>query len=168
MSSSTLNPVSEYLSTSYRPDRDYIDGVVLERNLGEKSHGRVQKRLIAYFTGREEGWNIDVYPEQRVQVTSTRFRIPDLTVLVGPFSNEGIVTNPPFLCVEILSKDDTMNQMQERIDDYLRFGVTNIWIVDPRTRRCFACDSSGMREMTGDLLTTSSPHIAVPLQEVFR
>jgi hypothetical protein len=27
--------VSEYLHTSYRPDCDYVDGVVEERNLGE-------------------------------------------------------------------------------------------------------------------------------------
>ena len=31
-------PVSEYLATVYRPDGDYIDGEVLERNLGEQAH----------------------------------------------------------------------------------------------------------------------------------
>ena len=39
-----LIPVEEYLRTVYRPDCDYIDGEVLERNLGEKPHARLQRR----------------------------------------------------------------------------------------------------------------------------
>src|SRR5271154_214761 len=30
--------VAEYLATSYRPDCDYVDGVVEGRSLGEKEH----------------------------------------------------------------------------------------------------------------------------------
>jgi len=37
MSSATLIPVSEYLATIYHPDRHYIDGYVLERNLANAS-----------------------------------------------------------------------------------------------------------------------------------
>jgi hypothetical protein len=32
---SALISVDEYLSTSFRPDCDYVDGEVLEHNLGE-------------------------------------------------------------------------------------------------------------------------------------
>jgi hypothetical protein len=34
--------LSEYLQTSYHPDRDYVDGEVQERNLGEFDHAAVQ------------------------------------------------------------------------------------------------------------------------------
>ena len=37
--------LQEYLATSYRPDRDYVDGAVLERNLGEREHGAIQTFL---------------------------------------------------------------------------------------------------------------------------
>ncbi len=40
-------PVSEYLRTMYHPDCDYVDGEVLERNLGEQTHGLVQAALAA-------------------------------------------------------------------------------------------------------------------------
>jgi hypothetical protein len=33
--------IEEYLATVHRPDRDYVDGVVEERNLGEYNHGRL-------------------------------------------------------------------------------------------------------------------------------
>jgi hypothetical protein len=42
MERSTLISVEEYLNTSYRPDREYIDGALLERNVGERAHSRLQ------------------------------------------------------------------------------------------------------------------------------
>ena len=40
-------PLSEYLATSYRPDREYVDGEVKERNVGEYDHSRPQ---AAFFS----------------------------------------------------------------------------------------------------------------------
>jgi len=37
-----LTAIEEYLDTNYSPDREFVDGTVLERHLGEKSHSRVQ------------------------------------------------------------------------------------------------------------------------------
>ena len=37
----TLISVEEYLSTSYHPDCDYVDGELEERNVGEYSHGKM-------------------------------------------------------------------------------------------------------------------------------
>ncbi len=42
MAAGSLVSIHEYLNTSYRPDRDYVDGMVLERNLGEYDHARLQ------------------------------------------------------------------------------------------------------------------------------
>jgi hypothetical protein len=54
MSSAILVSVSEYLANSYRPDRDYVDGQLLERNVGEWDHSRPQalllKQLLPYET----------------------------------------------------------------------------------------------------------------------
>ena len=42
MQASTTVSVEEYLSTSYSPDREYIDGLLLEGNWGETDHSRFQ------------------------------------------------------------------------------------------------------------------------------
>ena len=42
MSTKSLISVAEYLNTSYRPDCDYVNGEVRERNLGEMEHARLQ------------------------------------------------------------------------------------------------------------------------------
>lgn len=166
MERSTLVPVKEYLSTSYRPDREYVDGTLVERNVGERDHSELQMALSAYLFNRRRELNIHVFPEQRVQVKATRFRVPDVCVVTGDKPQEQILTSPPFLCVEILSKDDRMSEMQERIDDYLSFGVRYVWVIDPRTKRAYVHTSEGIRE-TKDALRTQNPEIVVPLDELF-
>jgi Uma2 family endonuclease len=166
MPAGTLVSVSEYLSTSYDPDCDYVDGEVLERNLGEHDHSRLQGVLYAYLFNREKQWRIHVVPEQRVQVSPTRFRVPDVCVVAGAEPGEQIFTRPPVLCIEILSPEDTMTRMQERIDDYLGFGVAHVWVLDPRTKRAYDYTAAGMREAK-DVLRLERPEIAVPLAEIF-
>ena len=41
--------LEEYLSTSYEPDCDFVDGHLEERNLGESSHGLLQVELASGF-----------------------------------------------------------------------------------------------------------------------
>src|SRR5438105_3704661 len=105
MPTGTLVSVEEYLRTGYRPDREYIDGVIEERNLGEFDHARVQGIICGFFYAREKEWNVLAIPELRVQVKPTRFRVPDVSIVVGRGPFEQILTTPPFICIEILSKE---------------------------------------------------------------
>lgn len=167
MGTATLVPVSEYLSTDYSPDREYVDGELEERNMGERDHGNVQMALSAYLYNRRKQLGIRVFLEQRIQLSPTRFRVPDICVVAGPEPQEQIFTQPPFLCVEILSPEDRMSRMQEKIDDYLRFGVRYVWLVNPQSQRAYVYTSEGMTEVKDGVLRTSEPEIAVPLEEVF-
>jgi Uma2 family endonuclease len=167
MQAATLVPVEEYLSTSYDPDCEYVDGQIVERNLGEKPHSRIQRKLIVYLDNRSKEFGIEVFPEQRVQVSPTRFRVPDVTVVCLPQGEEPIITSPPHLCIEILSKEDTMEDMQERIDDYFRFGVANVWIISPRHKKAYVASVTGIMEATSGKLETKNPAISVPLSALF-
>ena len=167
MATETLISVEEYLGTSYRPDREFIDGYVLERNLGERDHSELQGEIYLYLAQRRRQLGIHVFPEQRVQVKPTRFRVPDICVVTGPKPQEQIFTAPPFLCIEILSKDDHLSALQERVDDYLSFGVAYVWVVDPRRRRAWIHIAGGVTEPKDRVLRTASPEIVVPLEEIF-
>lgn len=68
--------------------------------------------------------------------------------------------------MEILSKDDRMSEMQERIDDYLSFGVRYVWVLDPRTKRAYVHTSDGSHEVS-EALETEKPDVVVPLSEIF-
>ncbi len=167
MGATTLISVAVYLNTSYSPDREYVDGLIVERNLGEKTHSKIQRILIVLLDRLAKDLGIEVYPEQRVQVSPTRFRIPDVTVVNASQSQDEIFRLPPFLCIEILSKDDTMEYIQEKIDDYLRFGVPYIWIINPKNRKGYVVTSAGMVEAKTGVIETENPDIGVPLKALF-
>jgi Uma2 family endonuclease len=159
--------VAKYLSTSYHPDREYLDGRVIERNLGERTHSSAQGDVICYLAARSDELGIEVLPGVRVQVSPTRIRVPDVTVVEVSQEQGEILTNPPHLCIEILSKDDTMEYMQEKIDDYLRFGVPYIWIINPENRKGYVATSDGMVEAKSGVLETKDPAIRIPLADLF-
>jgi Uma2 family endonuclease len=167
MSTATLISVSEYLATSYRPDCEMLEGQLLERNVGEYDHSNLQGGLIAWMRNRQREWNIRVLPEQRLQVRSNRFRIPDVCVISREQAVEPVFTRPPLLCIEVLSKDDTLRSMQERIDDYLAFGVPNIWVLDPAKQRAYVCTQGDFREPKNRILAIPSSPIRVPLNDLF-
>lgn len=167
MASGTIIPVAEYLSTSYSPDREYIDGVVLERNLGERDHSELQMEISFWLRSRSRELGIWVFPEQRVQVKATRFRVPDVCIVAGAKPEEQIFTRPPFVCIEILSRDDRAREVQEKIDDCLAFGVRYVWVVDPATRRAYVHAAAGSHEAKDGILRTENPQILVPLAEIF-
>ena len=165
MQTGELMTVREYLATSFRPDCDYVDGEIVERNLGERDHSRLQAAIIIYFGARRKEWGIEVLPSQRVQVSPTRFRVPDVCVILAGTQPEQIFTSPPFICIEILSKDDRLTGMQERIKDYLTFGVPHVWILNPQTRSAWRCTAEGMFETLE--LRTENPAIVLPLAALF-
>ena len=167
MPTSSMVPLAEYLQTSYRPDRDWIDGEVKERNMGEGQHALIQAILIEVFRHNRVIWGIRVLPEQRVQVSETRFRIPDVCVARASDPFERIVRVPPLLCVEILSWDDRMTEIQERVDDYFAMGVQAVWVVDPRRRRAFAAGSGGFLYPERDALIVEPTPVNVPVAEIF-
>jgi Uma2 family endonuclease len=167
MATATQISVAEYLSTTYRPDCDYVDGEVRERNLGEYDHSRPQGLLCAYLLHREKEWRIRAVLEQRVQVTPTRFRIPDVCAVLEGSPVEAIFRQPPFLCAEILSKDDSFASIIDRLDDYLAMGVANIWVIEPKTHRGYSYTADGFLEAKDGVLRTSNPGIEVPLAALF-
>jgi Uma2 family endonuclease len=164
----TLVSVEEYLNTSYEgPDREYVDGRIVERNLGEKDHSRPQRKFIQFFGSLESSLRTYAFPEQRVQVKPTRFRVPDICVYVGSEPSEQIFHTPPFLAIEILSKDDRATDLQEKLDDYRDFGIPFVWVVDPRTHRGYTHSLEAGFEIRQSGLHTKNPDIDLPIERLF-
>jgi len=159
--------VEEYLHTSYRPDCDYVDGRIEERNLGEHDHGFLQAILGALFTNNRAAWQVRAVTDVRTQVKSARFRVPDVSVLRADAPREPIISHPQLIAVEILSPEDRLSRLQEKVDDYLEFGVENVWVIDPETRRVWTADAYGLHLVQNGDLTVPGTPIRVVLSELF-
>jgi Uma2 family endonuclease len=70
-------------------------------------------------------------------------------------------TVPQLIAVDILSPEDWQSRMQDRIEDYRRFGISHIWVIDPVRRIGWDC-SSGNWIQTEMFEVPGSPiHLAV-------
>jgi Uma2 family endonuclease len=164
MATVTHIPIQEYLGSTYRPDCEYVDGEVRERNVGKWEHARVQFLLALWFGSREKEWGIVGSTEQRVRVAKNRVRVPDLVVLrAGP--QPDVLTDPPLLVIEILSPDDSYSDTQERAQDYRAMGVETVWIIDPKTRSGRMC--SGAEWVEATRLEVKGTPLYVELAEIF-
>ncbi len=166
MATGTQISVEEYLKTVYRPDRDYVDGMVEARNLGELDHSLVQTRLAHFFMNIYSQTALLPVTELRMRVRENKYRVPDVVVTLGK-PQEQVLTKPPLLCIEILSRSDTVSQVNERVQDYLEFGVPVVWVVDPRERRIWIYRKSGIEEAVGLAVKLDDTPIEVPFSEIF-
>jgi Uma2 family endonuclease len=149
-------PLEEYLRTTYSPDREYVDGQLVERHVGEYFHSWLQILLGAELNARCRERRFRVFSEQRVRVSDEpRFRIPDLCIKALPHQVTPVLVSPD-LVIEILSPDDEPLEMLEKIGDYQRAGIPYIWIVDPYKRTLLQVDSTGIHRPAGTILSTPS------------
>jgi Uma2 family endonuclease len=159
--------VREYLHTTWSPDREFVDGRIEERNLGEKDHSIIQRYLTVLFAIRRAEWDVEVFPELRTQTQSRRFRVPDVLVTRPDDKFERYVTSAPLIAIEILSPEDRLAAMQAKAEEYRGFGVENIWIIDPERRVAYRYNGSNLEEVkTGELTVPQTP-IRVLLSELF-
>lgn len=164
---SNLTSIEEYLSTTYRPDVDYVDGEIEQRNLGEFDHADLQTQISNILRNEQKAWGVRVVVETRVRVSPTRVRIPDVCVLSASLPRERIVTHPPLLCVEVLSPRDTLKSMRKRVQDFFGMGVKDTWIFDPETRIAHVCTASGTAEHKSGTLRVAGTKIKLSIEEVF-
>jgi Uma2 family endonuclease len=167
MASAILIPVSEYLNTTYRPDCDYIDGELRERNVGERPHAAMQTIFAAIFSANRRSWGVLGLTEQRVQTTASHYRIPDLCVLRRTDPVDAIVHTAPLICIEVLSPRDTMSAMQERVDDYIRMGVEHIWLIDPVSRHAYVAITDGFQSPANGEFAVPGTPIRISLTDIF-
>ena len=164
--------IDEYLNTTYKPDVDFVDGYIEERNLGEFDHGDLQLEIGSFLRVRQKEWSIRVVTETRIRVSPTRVRIPDLCVMEAGKKRERIITLPPQLCIEVLSPRDSVKTMRERAQDYFDMGVPEVWIFDPASRTAYACTNDtmtahrdGVMRLSGTLVELSVPDVFATLDE---
>ena len=160
-----MTTLVEYLGTTYDPDREYIDGILRNRNVGEISHSDAQGRTYFFVQSKYRGFWAGV--EVRVQVQRERFRVPDVTIVRGGKPMGRIITTPPEIVVEVLSPDDRATDMQDKVDGYLAFGIPCVWVLRPETQRAWIHTVDAAREVRDGMLRNPAGDVVVPLSAIF-
>jgi Uma2 family endonuclease len=134
-----------------RPE-DGVDRWLIRGELREKPmtvRNRDHSRVMAAVTRFLHEW-LDSQPQPRGEVlcgeAGVRLRRnPDTTVGVDVVyvpavvaarrpADTSLIDGVPVLAVEILSPNDTQQEINDKVDEYLAAGVALVWIIDPHRR----------------------------------
>jgi Uma2 family endonuclease len=103
----------------------------IEFSLGARLYNHVHAHGLGRVTGGEAMFIVRRNPD-RVRAADIAFirqeRVPPLE------ARQHLMEVIPDLVVEILSKSDTVEEINDKIDDWLNAGVQMLWIVDPFRR----------------------------------
>lgn len=153
-------PVGEYLSSAYDPDVDFVEGELEDRHVGEKDHAKLQLRAVRLLdTGN---WFVTI--ETRIRISPTRYRVPDVCVYEDE-PEEQVFQTAPWIVVEILSPEDRLSRMQQKIEDYHSIGCPNVWILDPWRRKAYQFDGTAIVEVSD--LTTGDSRVSLGAIQLF-
>ncbi len=127
------------------PDGDQfelVDGRLVERSMGILAgwvSGRLFTRLSAFCEAHPLGW---VFPGGDVGYLAfpnspKTVRKPDVSfVSFGRFPGEtlppGFARLAPDLAAEVVSRNDLYEEVDQKIEEYIRAGVRLVWVVSPQ------------------------------------
>ena len=159
---------------------EWIDGQAVEKPMGFESSrvnvtlGRlldahVVSNNLGFVFGPEAGYRIAVGSSRRVRKPDSSFvpndRFPDNRV---PRGNSSVV---PDLAVEVISPNDTAEDIEQRIADFLSVGVRLFWTVYPATRSVWVLrrDGTAARLVEGQDLSGEDvvPGFSCPVAALF-
>jgi Uma2 family endonuclease len=123
---------------------ELVDGRLVERHMGAESSevgGNLYVCLSLFCRDHDLGkvWPADngfqCFPHDPGQD-----RRPDISFvkkgrLPGDVAPKGWVRIPPDLAVEVISLNDSAEELEEKLDDYRKAGVLLVWVIYPEARK---------------------------------
>ena len=120
------------------PDGNYeiINGKRVDMSPTGFIHGKFEFNLAQVLKDHLENKGYVAVGEIGIVISKKPFKLRAADVVyiskeTSPQEPEGILQIAPDLIIEILSKDDTVEKMNNKIKDYLLIGVESIVVVDP-------------------------------------
>jgi Uma2 family endonuclease len=166
----------EYLALpeDEKPYREFVDGEILEKVMGERRHLRAQQFLSVAFDSYCGASGGEAGPEGRVLFDTVRgveFRLPDYAYWApGKPSFDGTYLLPPTLAIEIRSPGESMADQRAKCRYFREHGVDAVWLIDivNHTAERFEDGVDGEVATGGALTATVVPALRIDLADLWR
>ena len=149
MGAHTALSIERYLATSFPDlDQEYRDGELVDRSVPDYLHSKTQGLLVAFFVVLRKTLPVFACTELRLKIRSGLYLIPDVAVFYPTEPELRYPDTPPLVAIEILSPEDKLSELREKLEVYRTWGVPHVWLVDPHSRRLYTCDAGLMETAT--------------------
>jgi Uma2 family endonuclease len=127
-------------------------------------HGRTQF-MLGLFSGMLLR-KLPIHPcvETRLRLRKGLYRIPDVAVFWPTEPTAPVPDSPPLIVIEVLSPDDRLSAVREKLQEYRAWGVPHVWLVDPHSRRLYTCEA-GLTEVNA--FTVPELSVTLEMAEIF-
>ena len=131
MAVATRLSVAEYLQRNDSPACELVAGELIAKPMPTRSHVRMQARLEELLKRFEAQALGETYRELTIRHEDD-FRIPDLVFIAqGSRFEDDILTDPPILCIEVVSPSQRQSELFAKCEIYHDWGVPYCWVIDP-------------------------------------
>jgi Uma2 family endonuclease len=169
------------IDDSIKPAIEWINGKPVQKLMPTDFHAFIQRALSgilaawAKITTNGRGkvgtpWRFTIPPNSY----KTESLVPDIAYLASyfdlPKAERRYPAVPPDIAVEIRSPDDKPNDVAEKRDFYLWWGVKLVIIVDPEQRTVETQEAdAAIAYLTEDdtLISNAFPTLSIPLHDLF-
>jgi Uma2 family endonuclease len=160
-------PISEeeYLRTHFEsPEPDYVEGQLIQRPIPDAFHSATQVNLLDAFKPWQDIGELFRLISIRLRVLPKRFRVADFALFTSKPA-QGILESLPYAVVEIVSPDESFDELTDKLHDYEEAGVEFLFVADPPKSKLF-------RYRHGDLHSVSALELpsfraAIPVSAIF-
>lgn len=161
-------PVGDYVKTyidgGARPAAEYVDGRLSPKGTGTRKHSRIQRRVLELLGAYRA---FGAFPELHARLREQEFRIPDIIVEQKPIVNEDYPARPVYLCIEILSPDQTLQQLFDKCQRYHGWGTAYCWVIDPEEPAAWEHHRNRQPDLRSAAETLTAGEISLPVAEIF-
>jgi Uma2 family endonuclease len=165
----TTTPISleEYLGQTYEPECELISGELISKPVGTLDHSHTAKiieRLLDEFGRRGLG-----RAERELSVLKGQdIRIPDIVFFdLDARIERGTLSDPPILCVEVLSPSQYPSELFAKCEAYHAWGVPYCWVVDPLKRCAWEYHKDEPVRLISDNGSLTAGQIGIEISRIF-
>jgi Uma2 family endonuclease len=171
--------LAEYIEAFRDQPIEVVDGEIIVMSPPEVRHVRIARDLfLALHKFASERQLGEVWPDGTAYLLQADdrtdwvrgARIPDVSFVarermkahLDEHGEEGPLRLAPDLAVGIVSPNDKYTDVNQKVTDYLRFGVRLVWVIDPaaRTVRAHTPDDSDGKTIGAEETLSGEPMLA--------
>lgn len=157
---------------------ELVEGVLVEKPMGFQE-SRIAATIITELEifMREERLGIVVGEAGMMRLTTGLVRIPDVSAILWErlpgqkVPKEPIPSLAPDIAVEVLSKSNTVAEIDRKISEYFAAGSQYVWIVDPEALSVRVYNSPSSSEfLSGEDIVSADavlPGFHITVSEIF-
>jgi Uma2 family endonuclease len=157
---------------------ELVDGTLVEKVMGLPESALAMRigRFLANFAEEKDLGEV-TGPDGTLQLEPGLVRLPDVAFISshrlpgGRLPDEPVPALVPDLAVEVLSENNTPEEMKRKVREYCFAGSALVWLVDPRKRTIDVYTAPDERTTLteGDTLDGGAvlPGLALPVADVF-